>query len=251
MSDDPGGPLGPRPLPWDTGFLGVGVGTLRLGGGWTVEAVQAALASDEARAFDLLVVTHPGDSAPLRPALEDAGARLFDTKLDYSMAVPAGSPAGQQDIERIGEEADAAERSALEALALESGRFSRFRLDPRIGEPRWRELYRLWVHNSLAGEMADAVFVHRRAGAITGFVTVKRQDPDEARIGLIGVDAAERGKGVGTRLVAAALHWAAAHELTNLRVATQQANRAACQFYTSRGFTLTSETDIYHLWAMR
>jgi dTDP-4-amino-4,6-dideoxy-D-galactose acyltransferase len=240
---------GPRPLEWETGFLGIGVGTLRLDAAWTAEALDEVLRSDEAKAFDLLVVAHSGDSARLRPILEAAGARLVDKKLDYSTTVEVDPSRAQQ--ERIGEAANAADRAALEALAFESGRFSRFRIDPRIGEERWAELYRLWIRNSLAGEMADAVFVHRRAGAITGFVTVKREDPDQARIGLIGVDVAERGSGVGTRLVAAARHWAAADKLTDLRVATQQANRSACQFYASRGFTLTSETDIYHLWAMQ
>ncbi|HEX8624844.1 MAG TPA: GNAT family N-acetyltransferase [Allosphingosinicella sp.] len=241
---------GPRSLPWETDFLGVNVGTLQAGPAVTADTLQAVLRSDEARAFDLLVVAHVGDSARLRPILEDAGARLVDTKLDYRAPVEAPAPVAQE-IERIAEAANAADRAALEALALESGRFSRFRLDPRIGEARWEELYRLWIRNSLAGRMADAVFVWRRDDAITGFVTVKREASNRARIGLIGVDAAERGAGVGTELVAAARRWAAGEKLNDLWVATQRANRAACLFYTSRGFTLTSETDIYHLWTRR
>lgn len=225
-------------------------GTLRAGPAVTAEDLQAVLQSDEARTFDLLVVTQAGDSARLRPVLEGAGARLVDTKLDYRAPVQAPAPVARE-IERIGEAANVADRAGLEALALESGRFSRFRLDPRIGEARWEELYRLWIRNSLAGQMADAVFAWRRDGAITGFVTVKREASTQARIGLIGVDAAERGAGVGTELVAAARQWAAGERLKDLWVATQRANRAACQFYTSRGFTLTSETDIYHLWTMR
>lgn len=225
-------------------------GTLQAGPAVTADGLQAVLRSDEARTFDLLVVTHAGDSARLRPVLEGAGARLVDTKLDYRAPVQAPAPVARE-IERVGEAANFADRAGLEALALESGRFSRFRLDPRIGEPRWEELYRLWIRNSLAGQMADAVFAWRRDGVITGFVTVKREASDHARIGLIGVDAAERGAGVGTELVAAAREWAAGEKLKDLRVATQRANRAACQFYTSRGFTLTSETDIYHLWTMR
>ena len=224
------------------------VGRLEAGPGVTANDLQAVLRSDKARAFDLLVISHHGDSARLRPVLEDSGAMLVDTKLDYRAPARAAAAVAP---ERIGESANAADRAALEGLALESGRFSRFRLDPRIGETRWQELYRLWIRNSLAGRMADAVFVRRRDGAITGFVTVKREASNQARIGLIGVDAAERGAGVGTELVAAARQWAAGEKLKDLWVATQRANRGACQFYTSRGFTLTSETDIYHLWTRR
>lgn len=250
MSADETASAGPRPLPWDTNFLGVKVGTLHVSPAGAAADLQAALCGHEARAFDLLVIVHAGDSARLGPVLEDAGAQLVDTKLDYR--APVQSPGAlAPNIERIGDSAAVADRAALEALALESGRFSRFRLDPRIGEARWEEFYRLWVRNSLAGEIADSVFVWRRDGAITGFVTVRREASDQARIGLIGVDAAERGAGVGTRLVAAAHDWAAGEKLKDLWVATQRANRGACQFYESRGFTLTSETDIYHLWTMR
>lgn len=250
MSADGGGVTGPRTLAWDSSFLGVSVGMIEAGADCSAGDLKAALGGEEARSFDLLVVTHAGGPARLRPVLEREGALLVDTKLDYAMAVRPLAP-GARDLERIGAAVNAPDGAALEGLALESGRFSRFRIDPNIGEARWAELYRLWVRNSLSGEVADAVFVGRRAGTITGFVTVKRQDSGRARIGLIGVDAAERGMGVGSELVAAARHWAASQALTELWVATQQANDAANRFYESRGFTLMSKTDIYHLWATR
>lgn len=249
-SAEAGASAGVRPLAWETGFLGVNVGALEIGGAASGEDLAARLGEDEARAFDLLVITCVGDSAGLRPILERAGAVLVDTKLDYEAAVQT-SPAAPEGVELVAAAVNEADSASLHSLALESGRYSRFRLDPRIGETRWAELYRLWIQNSLAGELADAVFAWRRAGAITGFVTVKRQNSSQARIGLIGVAAAERGTGVGTRLIAAARGWSAAQELTKLRVATQQANRAACQFYESRGFSLAARTDIYHLWAIR
>ncbi len=250
MSADGRVVAGPRTLAWDSGFLGVSVAMIEAGPDCSADDLEAALRGEGVRAFDLLIVAHPGGSARLRRVLEDAGAALVDTKLDYAMAVRPPAPAAP-DMERIGEAANAPDRRALEELALQSGQFSRFRLDPNIGEARWAELYRLWIRNSLSGEMADAVFVRRRGGTITGFVTVKREDSSRARIGLIGVDAADRGAGVGSALVAAARGWAASQGLTELWVATQQANDAANRFYESRGFTLTSKTDIYHLWATR
>lgn len=241
----------PRTLAWDSGFLGLKVGTVEAAGDCSAGDLDAALRGDTARGFDLLVISHPGDAAgALRPVLDDAGAILVDTKLDYAMPVEP-SPHGIPGAEQIGAPVSLADGAALEALALESGRFSRFRIDPKIGEARWAELYRLWIRNSLSGEIADSVFVRRRTGAIVGYVTVKRQDPSRARIGIIGVDSAERGTGVGSALVGAARHWAASRKLTELWVATQQANDGANRFYASRGFTLHSKTDIYHLWATR
>jgi GNAT superfamily N-acetyltransferase len=47
-----------------------------------------------------------------------------------------------------------------------------------------------------------------------------------------------RGRGLGSRLFAAAEAWARTHGCTQLKVETQNVNVAACRFYARRGCTL-------------
>lgn len=54
----------------------------------------------------------------------------------------------------------------------------------------------------------------------------------------IGVDPATRGRGIGTALVADALHWLRAHGVQRTFVNTQHGNAAALHLYERCGFTL-------------
>ena len=52
-----------------------------------------------------------------------------------------------------------------------------------------------------------------------------------------------RGRGVGTRLVSAAVDWARRHGCTELKVETQNINVGAVRLYESQGFELRSVTE--------
>lgn len=47
-----------------------------------------------------------------------------------------------------------------------------------------------------------------------------------------------RGRGVGRRLVSAAVAWARSHACSELKVETQNINVGACRFYAAQGFAL-------------
>lgn len=88
------------------------------------------------------------------------------------------------------------------------------------------------------------VLVAERAGAVVGMVTVQLV-VSTAEGGLSGlvedmvVDAAERGRGLGRRLLEAAEAWAAAHGATRLQLLADRENAPALRFYEQMGWRPT------------
>jgi dTDP-4-amino-4,6-dideoxy-D-galactose acyltransferase len=80
------------------------------------------------------------------------------------------------------------------------------------------------------GTFDHVCLVFRAAGwANPGFVSLRKLNEREARIGLLA------GRGMGDKLMQAALHWAQQHQLSTLRVATQMGNTAALKRYIASG----------------
>jgi dTDP-4-amino-4,6-dideoxy-D-galactose acyltransferase len=133
-------------------------------------------------------------------------------------------------------------------LAWQSGEYSRFRLDSRFATTVMRDMYTIWLRNSLTGSMARQVMRWRdAAGQEVGLLTLGEKN-GRADIGLLAVDASMRGQGVGQQLVAAAVAQAAAWGYAELQVVTQWDNTLACRFYEKCGFQLVHEEHIYHCW---
>lgn len=147
----------------------------------------------------------------------------------------------------VEEYADLYPTPELEALALQAGVYSRFRVDPRIPEGRFVDLYKLWINNSVNKKIADAVLIVRKEGKAVGMVTVGRKG-DRADIGLIAVDDSMRGKGLGLTLVRAAQEWALNKGFTSAQVVTQGENISACRFYEKCGYRVDKVENIYHFW---
>jgi dTDP-4-amino-4,6-dideoxy-D-galactose acyltransferase len=69
-----------------------------------------------------------------------------------------------------------------------------------------------------------------------------------AQIGLVGVDSAARGQGVGSTLVRAAGQWCRNQGARELTVVTQGKNRAAQRLYQRCGFLTQDLQFWYHKW---
>ncbi len=77
-------------------------------------------------------------------------------------------------------------------------------------------------------------------GAIIGMVTLRDISDDEVRIGLLSVEPAFGGRGIGRLLFNSALAWCREHQKKRLRVATQTGNIAALRLYIACGATIDS-----------
>jgi len=88
------------------------------------------------------------------------------------------------------------------------------------------------------GALALLAFV---AGELAGNLAL-RPDPhrNSAHVGVVGMSVAgvQRGIGVGTALLDAALAWAADHAVSKVELSVFPHNQAAQRFYEARGFTV-------------
>jgi dTDP-4-amino-4,6-dideoxy-D-galactose acyltransferase len=233
-----------QPLAWDSEFFGFPVArAVVLPGG--AAAVAALVAQARTRLVRLVyLVTDPADEAAAAAA-RAAGARLADQKVTFGQAL--GPAPGQ--LAATGEVVITSEFSPeLEALAWQSGEYSRFRRDPHFAPGMFERLYGDWLRASLRGELARAVLAWQRPdGRPTGLLTLQVQGA-QASIGLLAVQAGQRSQGQGRALVAAGRQLAQEWGCEHLRVVTQLDNVPACRFYAGVGFAIEQREHVYHLW---
>ncbi len=135
----------------------------------------------------------------------------------------------------------------LNQLAFESGNHSRFKLDNRIDNRKFEELYELWVKNSINKSFADEVFIYLHETVIAGFVTFKVVG-DYAAIGLIAVFKTFQGKGIGKELLFKVENELLKKGINELRIPTQEENHQACGFYEKLGYKKFETINISHYW---
>lgn len=158
--------------------------------------------------------------------------------LDFATIIPAGT------IEPFTDSMSVAD---LESLAIQSGEYSRFAVDPNFPKEKFVSLYKAWMHKSLRKEIASEVLLIRDGDKIAGMVTLGEKN-GRGDIGLIAVDGFYRGRKYGETLVRAAQRWFAAHGYEYGQVVTQGKNRPACSLYTRCGYSIEQVENFYHFW---
>ncbi|MDC8006301.1 GNAT family N-acetyltransferase [Aureisphaera galaxeae] len=139
------------------------------------------------------------------------------------------------------------DRNALYELAYESGKYSRFKLDPKMKNAHFEALYRLWIDNSIDADFSDGFLVKIIEEMPAGMVTY-RSSLDVATIGLIAVSPQFQGRGIGRELLAAAENHAMDAGMKSMVIPTQKSNEIACKFYEKSGYSLAEAKHIKHLW---
>ncbi len=239
-----------RILDWDSAFWGVRIAQVmppRLDPA-TADAVDAFCARENvACAFFLARLDDPASTT----LAEDRGFRFADVRLTFARdtRTPDARPREPLPSGLVVRPSEADDVLPLREIAAESHDGTRFFHDRAFPREGCRRLYATWLERSCEG-YADRVLVAAWDDAPVGYVTCHL--PDEAhpagRIGLIGVDAAMRGRGVGRHLVAAALDWFGEQGADRVEVVTQGANLAAQRLYAGSGF-LPSEARLwFHKW---
>jgi dTDP-4-amino-4,6-dideoxy-D-galactose acyltransferase len=184
-----------------------------------------------------LAPDEPGEAG----AAEDGGFRLVDVRVELARET-AGDDAGAVRASRQDDE------PVLRRIARTNHPITRFYADPRFPDERCDDLYETWIARSLAG-WADAVLVADRAGRPAGYVSC-HADADAGRgsIGLIGVDPAARGLGLGRGLVLGAVAWCRERGLREVTVVTQARNVPALRTFERCGFLTTDVGLWFHKW---
>ena len=232
-----------RFLPWDSEFFGVRIGSVlprRLDGA-TIAAIRAF--RNEERIDCLYFLADLGDAATIRLA-EDEGFRMVDVRVTLERRGPAPGEerAGDGVLVRPAEERDL---PVLTALARENHVDTRFYYDGRFPRERCDALYAAWIENEVRGQ-ADRVLVPEIDGKAAGYITCHRAGPP--RIGLLGVGPAAQGRGIGGKLIRAALAWFAGEGIERVSVVTQGRNVRAQRAYQREGFATAAVEVWYHGW---
>lgn len=174
--------------------------------------------------------------------LNHIGAKLIDEKVLYIKPVEYVE---NTDLTGVSNYTDTNSHHAeLLNLALISGQYSRFKIDPVLNSG-FKKMYETWVNRSISFEIADIVFTYNENNSIKGFVTIKINELT-ATIGLIAVDEKYQGKKIGKKLLSAVNHWCFNKNIEHIEVATQLANKQACHFYSRSGYIVKNITNIYH-----
>jgi dTDP-4-amino-4,6-dideoxy-D-galactose acyltransferase len=234
-------------LRWDTDFFGFIVARIiacRL----TENELEYTLVSLKRQNVSLVYwASDPLDYESQRAATLFGGF-LADKKMTYLIDLRNTPTACLQEVNaNIEEYLEPLPNSALEALALKSGIFSRFNIDPKFSKEQYESLYKLWILNSVNREHADAVFVAKERGRIIGMVTVSKKN-NCGNIGIIAVDESRRGENVGVDLVRTVQKWFVLQGCKIAKVVTQADNVAGCRLYEKCGYHIAEINHFYHFW---
>jgi len=223
---------------WDTEHFGIKVGELKFNCLPSHENLLKEMATAKSEGYDVLYLK----GLILPESYLDENIVLADEKVLYTQRIEDKKHISDEHVVSIlHHELDA----RLLSLALQSGGYSRYFTDKRFKLNVFLNLYETWIRNSLNGTIANDVIAYMEDGRVDGFITYKIVG-NKVTIGLVDVDNAVTGKGIGSKLMQSFLSLFPIG--TEIEVATQFANRVGCHFYEKNGFSVESVTNIYHLW---
>lgn len=185
-----------------------------------------------------------GDNISIKTA-KTSGGFLADEKVVYIREVPIISK--PENLKNITSHFKKPLTSQIKLLALEAGKYSRYKIDPNFMNGEFEKLYTEWIKKSLNGEIAKDVLVYEINKKNVGLITLGDKD-GKCNIGLIAIHPEHRNKGIGTNLVNAGFVKAAGWGYKKIDVVTQKSNFNAGKFYESLGFKVKSIVNIYHFW---
>jgi dTDP-4-amino-4,6-dideoxy-D-galactose acyltransferase len=179
-------------------------------------------------------------------AAEQCNGFLADHKVTYYAALSHPSNLTFPGVAVEEYAADLPDRD-LEFLALQSGIYSRFKVDPRIPKEIFEKIYKLWIANSAKRIIAKNIFVVKKDRRIVGMATLGEKN-NRGDIGLLAVHPDYRGLKIGSALMNAARNWFVQQGYTQSQVVTQHANKPACALYEKCGYVIENIEFFYHFW---
>ncbi len=135
----------------------------------------------------------------------------------------------------------------LDKLALQSGKLSRFYLDPFFTYEQYSKLYKTWIKKSLNRSIAKEVLVVRDNDKVIATITLGDKNGC-GDIGLLAVDSNFRGRKLGEVLMNSAENYFLQSGYRDIKVITQLDNLPACNLYRKCGYNIEKVEYVYHIW---
>ncbi|MDZ4765234.1 MAG: GNAT family N-acetyltransferase [Chloroflexota bacterium] len=136
---------------------------------------------------------------------------------------------------------------ALESIARQSYRQSRFYADGHFAPERCDDLYAKWIANAVHANAATTLVVVNDAQPI-GYLSCHLHG-ETGQIDLMGIHSDFQGRGIGTMLWVAGLARLYAAGGRAISVVTQGRNLTAQRLYQKHGFRTAAVALWYHWWA--
>ncbi|WMQ74226.1 MAG: dTDP-fucosamine acetyltransferase [Sodalis sp.] len=220
-------------LAWESEFFGRRLGCV------VFEDTAPRLTPSAMTGFALVQAKVAAQAMTQIDALSAIGFRPVEGEMDCCYTLPvcaSGAPcAGAAALPaaeiRLAREADIPELRTLAAQTLVQSRFR----EPWFSDEERQRFYAQWVTNAVRGSFDHLCLVAKGPDGLSGLVTLRNIGRQVARIGLLAVSPAARGRGTGKLLCRAALGWCCSCGFRQLWVATQTANLPALRLYLANG----------------
>lgn len=227
-------------LKWDTAFFGFPVAKID-GNGLSEQDLRERLSALKNKAK--LVYYASPNKLEAKTLLREFNGLLVDEKTTFFKEAQTYTKI-DANITEYKEEMNFKD---LLSLGIESGVYSRFKIDANIGANKYEELYKTWVINSVNHKLADKVYVYILDNQIAGMITLGIKN-NKTDIGIVAVKANARGKGIGKALLTSADVFSNKHRLSAIQVVTQGINAPAMALYKSGGYNVGTIAYFYHFW---
>lgn len=231
-------------LEWDTNFFGMKVARIT-DPSLSIEKLASTLT--ELRRNGFTFIYWPANREQNQHDIAKLGGLLVDLKTTFMIELSSSTMDDSMSTDIVRPYSVSMQLKDLEALAVQSGQFSRFATDSRLPREKFIMLYKTWINRSLRQEIAKEVLVIEEGGHAVGMVTLTEKE-GRGNIGLIAVDASSRGKKYGETLVRAAQKWFVKNGYKIGQVVTQGKNISACNLYIKCGYSVEKVEYYYHFW---
>lgn len=220
------------PLAWETEFFALNSAKLNF------SATSPALAEDGLAAYALVQAKIPAHQTALADGLARLGFQLVEGEVDLVLNTGTECALPLTVTPQAIRSAVPADIPVLRAAAASVFTASRFRAPWYHSQDSGR-FYAEWIEKAVLGTFDhQCLLALDDTGQPEGFVSLRELGDQEARIGLLAVFPGVAGKGIGSRLMAAAI--AECRSLQRLRVATQLGNIGALRLYQRQGAVIES-----------
>ena len=225
-----------KPLEWDSDFFNKRIGEVFID--------EESQSNGKFSSFDIIYVKSDSD-IPFK--IKGFVNTLVEQKLTFSKNKLNSKTKNDSSIDSFyNVDVDIQQ---LYDLALESGKYSRYKLDDNFNEGEFESLYKKWVDNSINKNFADEILVYSENDDVYGFITCKINNKI-ARVGLLGISPLKQGKGIGTKLLKSLEANLFKQGVEQINIPTQLKNEQACNFYTKLGYSIEDSVFIKHYWKL-
>lgn len=237
-------------LPWDSEFFRCRIARVR---GNTLNP-ERALEIDQwgrrNRIRCLYFLSRADDPRTIQAA-EEAGFALVDIRVTLERALGESEGSSHLRSPAATEIRPAKPRDLpkLQTIGRTAHSATRFFSDTNFPRGAAEEFYSTWISLEVRGRAQTVLVAASATDEAIGYISC-HLDPDrrEGLIGLVGVSAAFRGRGIGKSLVQAGLDWFDTQKACGVTVVTQGSNRASQRLYQRCGFVHADMQLWYHKW---